>query len=150
MDTSEKILIVGPSPDLANFSKEYTQFIIDSKNHINDIDNILLQNDNIAMRKLIQKIHNHEYIDLLIKVYESIKCKKSEELRLLYHNNKNIPLDVSQIALDGNTITKKFNKKGKDIGIIKSWLFDEITKGNVNNIKNNLIEYMLSLDLFRV
>lgn len=66
----------------------------------------------------------------------------------LYEDEKDIILNQSQIKITGNQIAEHFyGIKGKQIGKIKEYLFEEITNGNVMNITDDLIKYLDSIDI---
>lgn len=102
------------------------------------IKNICSDKSEYNVRKFIQlvdKLHDQNIFDY----YDLYKCIYGDdnELHNIITDNKDIPRSTSDLKISGDEI----NKPGKEIGIIKLWLLDEINKSNVTNDKNMLYYY---------
>ena len=88
----------------------------------------------IVVRKMIQIVDKNRDQDL--KDYYLLgTCfdfRDSDVYDWLKHD-ENIVRTTAEVKLGGNVLQDKYNFKGKEIGVIKQWLFDEITDKKVCN-----------------
>ena len=60
----------------------------------------------------------------------------------MFELHKTVIVSPSELCLSGQTIAELTGKTGKDIGVIKQWLFDEITKEKTVNEEGELVVYL--------
>jgi tRNA nucleotidyltransferase/poly(A) polymerase len=127
------------------FDKNDVPFLVCINKLINNIDFIT---HDLDMRLFMQKLENtslnnvHNFMSDIITYYGIINKKDVSYLNDLYNRNINAIYNTNQIKLDGNDIMTTFNIFGKDIKKIKEWLLSEITKDNVTNTTESLMEYV--------
>lgn len=114
-------------------------------------------NDDVAMRRLIQSAeklcpnHGVDYTLDLIRYHAIVTASPESGIRLrdLHQKNHDTILTIAQVKLDGNTIRELYGLTGNGIKDLKTRLFDAITEGHVENVKDKLIEYVDERALIR-
>lgn len=122
-----------------HFPSEMVKFILLSKKYYNLISEI---NDDLDMRWFIIKMGNYNYSKKIIQLYKIINNMNVDRLDALLENNKNTILSVDQVNINGTELMNLYNIKGKQIGIVKSLIFNEIINDNIKNDKDDILNYL--------
>jgi tRNA nucleotidyltransferase/poly(A) polymerase len=132
-----------------HFPTKLVKFLDSSNKSISmltDLVDELDKTDNIriCIRKIIQSIDNKKMFDVInyYLLFEAIILKPNGTIKQMFTEEQNIIRSTSDIALDGNTISIMYDVKGREIGKIKIWLFEQVTDMKVENVRNKLIEHM--------